>query len=344
MRGIVKQISGGLLACIAALAIGCGNPIASLNQEALELLESKDYAAAESKLTQAVTLDPTNKTLLRNLVETYFRQGKWDEAINVLKKCLTFEGFEKDKAFQTMLAEAYLMKGDSGPAFPILNNLVDANPGEEYYLFLHGSISNAPELSITSLTKAIELNPERQESYLSLARAHSWKGDADKAREVLAQVREKFGASSSLVLYEVALYLRENDTEVARKTLEEAPAETRDTPQARLFEAYLDLAERQVADARITFESLADDPAVAERAKLGAALCLLMEDDPNLAIENCDEVLEKDPQDTTALNLRGLGQLKRLQKFLAKRDLEKSLEINPDQPSIRALVDRMAAR
>lgn len=344
MREQRNRWAVSLALAVALFAAGCGNQIAQLNEEALALLQGGDYAAAEAKLMQAVNIEPTNKILLRNLVETYFRQAKWEEAVGVLKKCLTFEGFTNDESFQSMLAEAHLMNGDKAAAFPILNALIADHPDNEYYLFLHGSVSAAPELSITSLTKAIELNPERRESYLALARAHSWKGDADKAREILDQVRSKFGPSEDLMLYEVALHLRENDVELARQALEDAPETMRLNPSARLFEAYLDLAERRVEDARVTFETLAEEPEVADRAKLGAALCLLMEDDPNLAVESCDEVLQADPRDVTALNLRGLGQLKRLQKFLAKRDLEKSLEINPDQPSIRALLDRMTAR
>lgn len=71
---------------------------------------------------------------------------------------------------------------------------------------------------------------------------------------------------------------------------------------------------------------------------------MLIQDDPNLAIEMCDEVIAKHPKEVVAHTLLGLGQLKRLQKFLAKKSLETSLELNPDQPAIRALADRLGGR
>ena len=45
-----------------------------------------DYAKAEEALKEAILERPTDRTLRRNLVEVYFRQTKWEDAIRLLKR------------------------------------------------------------------------------------------------------------------------------------------------------------------------------------------------------------------------------------------------------------------
>lgn len=288
-------------------------------------------------------MDPVNQVLIGNLVEVFFRGKKWDDAIQLLEKTQTIEGLTGDRALLTRLAEAYVMRGDTGKAYPVLSGLLKETPEDEYLLFLHGFTAATPAPAIASLSRAIELKPDRRESYLALARAQAWGGDIEAARATLEACVTKLGVSRDLTLYGVGLYLREGDTEMARKALDSAPAEVKEAPVAKLFQAYLDLGDRKVDEARAAFEALEETPEVAVRAKLGAALCMLMQDDPNLAIEMCDEVVQANPQEVTAYNLKGLGQLKRLQKFMAKKSFETSLEINSDQPAIRALTERLSS-
>lgn len=334
-----------VLLCLGGLILsGCGETPASMNQAALESLARGDSQAAESLLKKAIERDPVNKILIGNLVEVFFRGGKWDDAAQVLEKTQSIEGLAGDSALRTRLAETYVMKGEPDKAYPILNQLLKEAPEDEYLLFLHGFTAVSPETAITSLTKAIQLKPERKESYLALARAQAWAGDTETARQTLKTCEAKVGVSKELFLYEVGLYLRDGDTEMARKLLDSAAKEMKDAPEAKLFQAYLDLGDRKIPEARAAFETLEESPEVAVRAKLGAALCMLIQDNPNLAIELCEEIVQANPKEVTAHNLMGLGQLKRLQKFLAKRSFETSLEINPDQPAIRALTGRLAAR
>ena len=144
-----------------------------------------------------------------------------------------------------------------------------------------------------------------------------------------------------MALYEVSLYLRQNDTEMAKNALSRIDEEYRDLPAARLYKAYLALADRNLEDAKLLFESLEGEDEVSNRAKLGEALCLLTEGDVGRAVELSEEVTQDDPQNAVGFNLLGLGQLKRLQKFLAKDNFQKSLVLDPDQPAIHALVDRI---
>ncbi len=332
------------VAVAAFILAGCGENIQSLNQAAIERLAAGDTQGAELLLKKALEADPVNKVLVGNLGEVFFRTKKWDDAIQLFQKAQSIEGLAGDSGLKTRLAEAFVMKGDLPSAYPLLQELVKENPKDEYLLFLHGMTSSSPGPAIKSLKEAIQLKPDRKESYLALARAQAWEGDIATAKTTLDECKAKAGESPDIFLYEVALYLRDNDIENARKTIDSAPEALRGNPMTRLFQAYLDLGDRKVTEARAAFESLADNGDVGSRARLGAALCMLIQDDPNLAIEMCDEVIAKHPKEVVAHTLLGLGQLKRLQKFLAKKSLETSLELNPDQPAIRALADRLGGR
>jgi tetratricopeptide (TPR) repeat protein len=322
---------------------GCGDSTISLNQAALDSLAGGDYGTAESKLMEAIKNRPVDRTLRRNLVEVYFRQEKWDEAIRLLKSTLTISGLESDLDLRSSLALAYTMSGENQRASAELRALLEEDPDNEFMLVLDGLTATAPQHAIASLKKAIEANPDRKESYFGLARAYTYAGEAEEARAALDKIVEKFGSSPDTTLYEVSLYLREDNIEMARQSLSKLLESDETSPTARLFEAYLALADRKVEEAQTLFESIEGDPEVASRAKLGQALCLLTLGDVNLAIELCDEVVEADPDEPVAYNLLGLGQLKRLQRFLAKKSFDKSLEIDPDQPAIQALVDRIAS-
>jgi Tfp pilus assembly protein PilF len=341
---VTGQTAVWALLLSAFLLAGCGESPGSLNQLALESLQKGDLASAERNLKKALTKDPANMTLLANLVEVFFREQKWDEAVSLLKKSQSLEAAANDRSIKIRLAEAYVMNGDSGLAFSTLSDLLAGDNQDEYLLFLHGFSSSSPQPAIDSLTKAIQLKPDRKESYLALARAQAWNGDTDAARKTLADLDAKAGSTSETLLYQVALHLRDNDTQMARKVLQEAPAQMQQDPILKLYTAYLDLADRRIQEALSALESLEEDPALGRKAKLGSALCHLMLDDPNAAIEICEEVLKDAPDEVLAMNLAGLGQLKRLQKFLAKNSFQKSLEIRPDQPAIKALVARLGNR
>ncbi len=265
---------------------GCGENPGALNEAALECVRKDDLAGAEKLLRQALAVAPTSKPLLSNLVEVYFREKKWEEAVALLKKIQAVEGLGEEQEFQRRLAEAYLMKGDSNQAFATLKGLLEADPDDEYLLFLQGIAAISPDPAVEALNKALQKNPDRKETYLALARAQSWQGDLVGARSTLGAWNQRSGSSRDTFLMDVALYLRDNDLQTARKTLSEAPPELTDNPLVRLYGAYIDLTERGIASAQAAFEALADDPAVATRAKLGAALCYLMGDDPNRAIEH----------------------------------------------------------
>lgn len=323
---------------------GCGENSSSLNHAAIERLSAGDTQGAELLLKKALEIDPVNKVLIGNLGEVFFRTKNWDGAINLFQKAQSIQNLSGDKGLRTRLAEAHIMNGELSKAFSILQDLAKENPKDEYLLFLQGMTSSVPAPAIKSLKEAIQLKPDRKESYLALARAQAWQGDIAGAREILEECKAKAGGGTETFPYEVALYLRDNDIENARKAIENAPEAMRDHPMTQLFRAYLDLGDRKVTEARAAFESLADSNEVGSRAKLGAALCMLIQDDPNLAIEMCEEVVQANPNEVVAHTLLGLGQLKRLQKFLAKKSLETSLDLNPDQPAIRALVDRIGGR
>ena len=327
-----------VLACTLS---GCQNEIFELNQKAIESLEKGDFQAAETALTEAIRIDPTNRTLRKNLVEVYFRQEAWTKAIQLLTATRDIAGLESDLEVRTDLAQAHIMSGDTLIGSALVRELLEEDPENEYLLYLDGITATSPRRAIESLEKSIAKNPDRKESYLALAQSQSFDGDTEASLATLGRAAEKFGPTVEAQLLRVSLYLRENDFEMARQELDGLKKEFGDVPVARLYEGYLAVADRRIEEALEVFESLDGEEGVTQQARLGQSLCHLIQGDPNAAIELCEEILKADERETLAMNLQGLGQLKRLQRFLAKQSFEQSLEKNPDQPTIRALVDRI---
>jgi len=330
-----------MISILAVMLPGCEKEVPKLNQQAIDQLKAGDLAGAETSLKDAIRLDPTNRTLRKNLVEVYFRQGDWARAIQLLESTREIAGLESDIELRTNLAEAYIMSGDTVLASSQIRDLLSEDPENEYLLYLDGVTATSPSRAIQSLNKAIEMNPDRKESYLALAKAHSFDADTQAALETLDRVVEKFGSTVEVPLQKISLHLRENDFEMANKELASLKEEFGEVPVARLYEAYLAVADRRVEEALEIFESLDGEEGLTEQARLGQSLCHLIEGDPNAAIELCEEVLKENETATVALNLQGLGQLKRLQRFLAKQSFQDSLEKNPNQPTIRALAERI---
>ena len=336
-----KSIPVGFLTLLMVLFMGCQDKVHELNQQAIDSLEKGDFKTAEAALKEAIRLEPTNRTLRKNLVEVYFRQNDWTKAINLLKATREIAGLESDLELRTRLAQAYIMSGNTLLGSAEVREVLAEDPENEYLLYLDGITANSPKRAIQSLKKSIQLNPNRKESYLALAKAQAFDGDTQAASETLDQVVEKFGATVEVPLQRVSLYLRENDFERASQELESLKKEFGDVPVAKLYEGYLAVADRKVEEALEIFESLDGEEGITEQARLGQSLCHLILGDANAAIELCEEVLKEDEGRTTAMNLQGLGQLKRLQRFLAKKSFEESLKKDPDQPTIRALVERI---
>ena len=322
-------------------ACGCGESVSSLNRTALESLAKSDFGEAERLLSRAIEKEPTQKVLRQNLAEVFFRQAKWDEAIGHLKKALSISGWEKDVDLNKSLVEALLAQGRPDLAWPILSSMTSQENEDEYLLFLYGYCSQSPNTAINYLEKALEKNPDRKESYFALARAQAWKGDLGQALDTLERLTNRFGESTDTVLYNIALHLRETDTTRAKQILAASSNEVQSNPLARLFEAYIHLVDRKAGEAQQVFQEIENEPEVSIRARLGDAFCYLIQDDPNEAISICDTLLAEEPSEVIAYNLRGLAQLKRLQRFLAKKSFESSLVIDPNQPTIRALVDQI---
>ncbi|MCA9414932.1 MAG: tetratricopeptide repeat protein [Candidatus Omnitrophica bacterium] len=334
-----------LMLLVGALALGgCQDQISELNEQALASLDKGDFQSAEESLKEAIRIDPTNRTLRRNLVEVYLREEHWDDAIQLLKSTLQIAGLGSDLELRTLLAQTYVMAGDNVMGSALVREVLEEDPENEYLLYLDGLTATSPKRAIESLEKAIELNPDRKESYLALAKAQSYDGDTEAALATLDRIAEKFGESVEIPLHRVSLFLRENDFQRAQAELDRAKEKYGEVPLARLYQGYLAVADRRTEEALEIFESLDGEEGVTQEARLGQSLCHLIQGDPNAAIEISEQILEEDESETVAMNLVGLGQLKRLQRFLAKQSLERSLENNPDQPTIQALVDQIGGK
>jgi len=57
------------------------------------LIDSENYAGAVEQFKKAVSLKPNNRTYLLNLAGAFYRQGKYDEALDAVDKTVLLMSF-----------------------------------------------------------------------------------------------------------------------------------------------------------------------------------------------------------------------------------------------------------
>lgn len=105
-----------------------------LNQQGIELMKSKSYAAAAAKFTQAFHLDPSVAEFANNIGFAWYRDGKFEDALGWLQQAISLDPGR---------AVAYLNLGD---AHAKLNHNAQAGEAYSKYLELAPDSKSAPEV------------------------------------------------------------------------------------------------------------------------------------------------------------------------------------------------------
>lgn len=91
------------------------------------------YGEAETKYNEAISVNPSSKEALFNLANTYYKQNKWDEAIEGYKHFLTVEGEASDRISSAWsnMGNALLKKKDLQNSMEAYKNSLRWNPKDE---------------------------------------------------------------------------------------------------------------------------------------------------------------------------------------------------------------------
>lgn len=91
------------------------------------------YGEAETKYNEAISVNPSSKEALFNLANTYYKQNKWDEAIEGYKHFMTVEGEASDRISSAWsnMGNALLKKKDLQNSMEAYKNSLRWNPKDE---------------------------------------------------------------------------------------------------------------------------------------------------------------------------------------------------------------------
>ncbi|MCL2635403.1 MAG: PEP-CTERM system TPR-repeat protein PrsT [Betaproteobacteria bacterium] len=226
----------------------------------------RSWAQAEIYLNKALSLMPDLPLARRLLISTYLRSGQVAKAQETLHPVL--DKIDGDPAMLSLAGETFLQNGD-------------ANKAAEYF------------------AKAAKLDPDNAARKTSVAIAHLAQGKSSAIDELEDIAESDKGTSADLVL--IASHLRAGQLDKALKAIDALEKKQPDNPAVFNLRARTQIANKDVAGARQSFEkALAINPAYFSAAASLAALDLA-EKKPDDARKRFDAVLAADPRNVPAL-------------------------------------------
>src|SRR5215510_3517602 len=190
-RGLIKQISlFCLLTAVAIFLAACTNPDKAKAQHLTkgeEYLKASKFQEASLEFRNAIQIDDKMAAAHWGLARAYEGLERYPEMLDELRKTVSLD--QNNLEARIKLGNYYL-GGSRGRSDVIAESerlakeilAKDANNIEGHILM--GSVlfaQNQKDKAFEELNHAIQLNPNRVESYLSMARFHVVNKDFDKA-------------------------------------------------------------------------------------------------------------------------------------------------------------------
>lgn len=286
------------------------NPLILQLAGAVEL-QLNSPAQAEIYLTRAIQAAPQLAFARRLLITTYLRSGQPAKALAALNAAIGKDGI--DPALLALAGEVYLQNGDA---------------------------KNAEE----AFSKAVKLDPGNAGKRTALALAHLASGQTDVALEELQGIAgTDSGTTADLAL--ISAHLRRNELDKALAAIDKLEAKQPDRPIAANLRGRIQLAQKNTAAARKSFErALAIDPnffaATASLAALDVA-----DKKPDDAKARFEALLAKNPKNGQALlALAELAAYRGAGKDEVAGLLAKAVEANPTDLRARLLLIELYLR
>ena len=230
-------------------------------------LQLNSLDQAEAYLAGAVRAAPELRLARRLLVTTYLRLGQPAKALATLNDAMGKDGL--DPSLFMVAGQAYLQNGD-------------AKTAEEYF------------------AKALKLDPNSARKQTALAVTHLAGGETTSALDELQTIAESDkGISADLAL--ISAELRRGDFAAALAAISRLEAKQPDKPLAADLRGRVQLAQKDAAAARRSFEqALTIDPTYFSAASNLAALDIA-EKKPDEARKRFEKLLATNPKNSQAL-------------------------------------------
>jgi len=228
--------------------------------------QSRAYTQAETYLNRALAQTPNLPLARRLLIATYLRSGQVPKAQEALRPILG--KIDNDPAMLSLAGETFLQSGD-------------ADKAAAYF------------------AKAAQLEPNSAALKTSVAIAHLAQGKSGALDELEDIADSDQGTGADLAL--IASHLRGGQLDKALKAIDALEKKQPNNPATFNLRARTQLAKKDVAGARQSFEkALAINPAYFPAAASLAALDLA-DKQPDQAKKRFDAVLAADPRNVQAL-------------------------------------------
>jgi putative PEP-CTERM system TPR-repeat lipoprotein len=230
-------------------------------------LQLNSLDKAEGYLAGAVRAAPDLRLARRLLVTTYLRSGQPAKALATLNDAMGRDGL--DPSLFMVAGQAHLQNGD-------------AKTAEEYF------------------AKALRLDPTDARKQTALAVSHLARGETASALDELQSIAESDqGTSADLALISTAL--RRRDFAAALAAIARLEAKQPDKPLAADLRGRVQLAQKDAAAARKSFEqALVIDPSYFSAAA-GLAALDMAEKKPDQARRRFENLLAANPKNGQAL-------------------------------------------
>jgi tetratricopeptide (TPR) repeat protein len=189
----------------------------------------KDFAGAKTHLAQASKINPASPDLffVQGLLES--EQGKNAESLALLEKSLA--AAPNSTAFLRQYVISAIRASENGKAVKAAERLIQLNPNEPEFLYLHGAASlqnNNLKAAETSLTKYFEIRPQDPRGCVALGLVFAAQADKlDVARRQMEKCIE-INPNNTEAKYQLGLsYKAAGET---AKAIEYFEATVRDAP------------------------------------------------------------------------------------------------------------------
>jgi WD40 repeat protein/tetratricopeptide (TPR) repeat protein len=163
-----------------------------------------DAQLAVDDFTQAIKLDPNEKTYLVSRAQTYFLQKAWEKAVGDYKAALRLDG--NDRQAKRLLTEVYLKQPNWRAAISVFDDLINDDPNNvEQRIARAGALEKAHEYARAAadhadvarqLAKMGKLEQAQEEYKKALAH---WEGNPAGLHAELGSVHSKAGNSAGAI-------------------------------------------------------------------------------------------------------------------------------------------------
>ncbi len=252
--------------------------LASNNARILQLagaieLKTNSLAQAEIYLTRAAQAEPQSVLSQRLLINTYLQSGQARKALDTLKAITRKDGL--DPRFFGLAGQVYLQNGDTKAAEEYFSKALKADPNNvatrTALAVAHLSSGRNDNSAFDELESIAESN-SAPDADLTLISAHLQRKDFGKALAAVSKLEAKQPDKPLAANLRGQIQLAQKDTAAARKSFEQALVLDPSYFSAAASLATLDMIDMKPADAKKRFESL-----LAKNPKQGQALLALAE-------------------------------------------------------------------